>query len=237
MCKLSQKSRQARKGRYGARLQTGVTLMEAMISLALGLVVTTAMVTLMGNTMGSATRIIEMSQLTDELRTAMSMMSRDVRRANYNTNAIYCYANVDCGVDGSASQYDDITITGGSCFVFGLDRDWNGDATDDGPGGFRRATTGDVGVIEMWTGDGAPNCGSVGGDWLPVTDPDFVDITEFGVDDAGSFENAIAQPGGGTLTQRTRQINLQIEGRLILDNGITRRIEDTINIRNNFFNL
>ena len=88
----------------GARRQAGVTLMEAMISLALSLLVTTAMVTLMGNSMGSATRIIEMSQLTDELRNAMSMMSRDIRRANYNSNSIYCYANSDCGIDGSASQ-------------------------------------------------------------------------------------------------------------------------------------
>jgi type II secretory pathway pseudopilin PulG len=82
MCKLSHKSGPARRGHYGARRQAGATLLEAMISLALSLVVTTAMVTLMGNSMGSATRIIEMSQLTDELRNAMSMMSRDVRRAS-----------------------------------------------------------------------------------------------------------------------------------------------------------
>ncbi len=68
-----------------------------MIALALSLIVTSSMVVLMGNSMGSATRIIEMSQLTDELRNSMSMMSRDVRRANYNVNAIYCFANSECG--------------------------------------------------------------------------------------------------------------------------------------------
>jgi Tfp pilus assembly protein PilW len=239
MCKLSQKSRQARYGRYGARRQAGATLLEAMISLALGLVVTTAMVTLMGNSMGSATRIIEMSQLTDELRNAMSMMSRDVRRANYNTNSIYCYANSDCGISGGpAEQYADISITGAannSCFVFGLDRDWDGNSANDGPGAFRRATTGGVCVIEMWVGNGAPNCGTNNADWVQVTDPGFVDITIFNVDDSASFDQTITEKGGTTLTQRTRQVQMQIEGRLILDNSITRRVEDTIKVRNDFF--
>lgn len=223
----------------GARRQTGVTLMEAMVSLALSLVVTTAMVTLMGNSMGSATRIIQMSQLTDELRNAMSMMSRDVRRANYNANSIYCYANSDCGTDGSASQYADVTIVNNSCFVFGLDRSWDGDASDDDPGAFRRVTSSNVGLIEMWVGSGAPNCGAAAGsaDWLPVTDPDFVDVTLFNVDDSNSFEESYTQESGVPLTQRTRQIQVQVAGRLILDNSITRRIEDTIKVRNDFFSL
>lgn len=241
MYTLSHKSRPARSGRYGAQRQAGATLLEAMISLALGLVVTTAMVTLMGNSMGSATRIIEMSQLTDELRNAMSMMSRDVRRANYNTNSIYCYANSDCGISGGpAEQFADVTISGAannSCFVFGLDRDWDGNSANDGPGAFRRATTGGVGVIEMWVGDGAPNCGAAAGsgDWLAVTDSGFVDITVFNVDDSASFGQTLTQQGGTTLTQRTRQVQMQVEGRLILDNSITRRVEDTIKVRNDFF--
>ena len=47
----------------------------------------------MANSLGTATRVIHMSQLTDELRNAMSMMTRDVRRANYSANGIFCYGN------------------------------------------------------------------------------------------------------------------------------------------------
>ena len=236
MCKLNHNLRKGNKGGYGARHQAGASLMETMISLALSLVVTTAMVTLMGNSMGSATRITQMSQLTDELRNAMSMMSRDVRRANFNTNSIYCYANSDCGVSGGpAEQYNDIAITGNTCFVFGLDRNWDGNSANDGPGAFRRTTSGGVGLIEMWTGTGAPNCGTAGGDWLPITDPDFVDITAFNVDDAASFSQDF-ETEIGTLTQRTRRVQMQIDGRLILDNTITRAIEDTVTVRNDFFN-
>ncbi|RPH94712.1 MAG: hypothetical protein EHM68_13675 [Lysobacterales bacterium] len=225
---------------FGARRQAGATLIEAMISLALSLVVTTAMVTLMGNSMGSATRIIEMSQLTDELRNAMSMMSRDVRRANYSSNSIYCYANSDCGiVGGPVEQYADIDPTDGSCFVFGLDRNWDG-LTNDGSGAFRRVDSGGVGVIEMWVGDGAPNCGADNDDWLPVTDPDFVNITFFDVsddpDETNSFEEEFVDEGG-TITQSIHEVWLRIEGELILDPSITRRIEDRIRIRNDFISF
>ncbi len=222
------------------RKQAGITLIETMIALALSLIVTTSMVTLMGNSMGSATRIIKMSQLTDELRNAMSMMSRDVRRANYNANNIYCYANSDCGIDNSATQASDVLITtnvnGDNCFVFGLDRDYDGNANNDGGGGFRRVTdaTSGVGRIEMWVGTSVPTCGSNSTDWIAVTDPDFVDVTAFRLDDSASFNNVL-NPTSGTITQRTRYVEMEINGQLILDNTISRTILDKVNVRNNYF--
>lgn len=225
-------------GAARVRNQAGVTLIEVMIGLALSLIVLAAMVSLMSNSLSTATRIIQMSQLTDQLRNAMSMMSRDIRRANFTANSIYCYANSDCGIDGSATQSADIVIAGGNeCFIFGLDRNWDGDASNDDAGAFRRVISGGVGVIEMWVGDSnsTPNCTTADDDWVAVTDPDFVDITTFIIDDSGSFQQSLATEGGGTLTQRTRQIQLQIGGRLTLDNTISRQIEDTVSVRNDIF--
>ena len=91
----------------------GFTLIEAMISLALSLLVTSAMVALMANSLGTSTRVIHMSQLTDEMRNAMSMMTRDVRRANYSANSIFCYGYSKCGfAGGGAEQTGDIQIAG-----------------------------------------------------------------------------------------------------------------------------
>ena len=218
------------------RYQAGVTLIETMISLALSVIVTASMVSLMGNSMGSATRIIQMSQLADELRNTMSMMSRDIRRANYSANSIYCYGNVDCGADGSATQYADIAIAGGNdCFIFGLDRNWDGDASNDDAGAFRRVTIGAVGLIEMWIGGSAPDCAATSTDWVAITDPDFVDITTFTINEGGSFQQTLATAGGGVVTQRKRQIQMQIGGQLIMDDRINRTIEDTIDVRNDIF--
>jgi type IV pilus assembly protein PilW len=219
------------KGR--ARFQAGFTLMETMISLALSLVVTSAMVALMANSLGSTSRIIQMTQLTDQLRNTMSMLTRDIRRANYSANAAYCYANADCGADGSANQFADVTFAGNTCFTFGLDRDWNGSAAEDDAGGFRRVTSGGVGVIEMWVGDNAPDCSANNdADWVAVTDPDFVNITVFSADDDDSFSASFTGEAGSTITQRTRQVQVQIEGNLVRDNRISRRIEDVIKLRN-----
>jgi len=217
-----------------AARQRGFSLMETMIALSLSMVVTSAMVMLMGNSMGAASRIIEMSQLTDELRNAMRMMSRDVRRANFSANSIYCYGNSDCGSDGSASQYADIAITDGDCFIYGLDRNWDGNAASDDAGGFRRVTANGVGVIEIWVGGAAPVCSGTSEDWLAVTDPNVVDVTSFNVDDGLSSSASVAGGSGSTLTKRTREIQMQLEGRLVIDHKITRRIEDRITVRNDF---
>lgn len=239
---------QSIKGDGGVRRQTGATLMEMMISLALSVVVTTSMVVLMGNSMGSATRIIQMSQLTDELRNTMSLLTRDVRRANYNPYALYCYANADCGVSDDTVRVNAIADlntsdnAGNTCVVFFLEReveDPDAALGDIEGGAFRHATSGPVGVIEMWTGDGAPPVDCTGNEWVEVTDPGIVDITEFTVlhadDETDSFTETIERSDGSTLlTMRLRQVRVQLEGRLILDNSITRRIEDIIQVRNNF---
>jgi len=222
----------ARFGWQGLRLQAGVTLIEALISLALSMIVTSTMVMLMANSLGTTSRIIQMSQLTGELRNAMVMITRDVRRANCSANATFCYANPDCGLDGSAGQFADIDVTDGSCFIFGLDRDFDGNAANDDAGAFRRVVTDGVGRIEMWVGDNAPNCTASHGDWLAVTDPDFVDVTTFAINDSTSYTGTVGGETGSTVTHRSRQIHVQVEGRLVLDNSISRRIEDISNVRN-----
>jgi len=227
--------------------QAGATLMEILIGMALSLIVTTSMVVLMSNSLGSATRIIQMSQLTDELRNTMSMLTRDVRRANYNPYSLYCYGNADCGVTDATTRtnvLNDVATStyagvANACVVFFLERQVEALDEELGAvegGGFRRGTSGGVGVIEMWTGDGAPPADCSGNEWVQVTDPGFVDITAFNIDDAtGSFTETITREDGSTLlTMRSRQVRVQLEGRLILDNDITRRIEDIIQVRNNF---
>lgn len=213
--------------------QSGVTLIELLIGLALSLIVTSSMVVLMGNSMGSATRIIQMTQLSDELRNAMSMMSRDVRRANYSAHAIYCYANPDCGTDGTTTVGEVIIV--GKCMTFDVDRsqdNFNGLA-DYEPGGFRLADDNGVGFLEMWVGDGNVAC--IGGndtDWLALTDPDIVDITTFNV--TPTEINTSIEDGGGTLNISSNAIELEIVGELRLDNTITRHLLDRIRVRNDF---
>jgi len=230
------------RGGISRRFNRGVTLLEALISLALGVIVTGAMVSLMGNSMGSATRIIEMSQLTDELRNTMHLITRDIRRSNYSPLSHLCYGNSDCGSDGTITSHGDISISSviqtDDCVTFNLDRAWDDDggSTNNNAGGFRRALSGGVGVIEMWIGDASPNCSAAsGGDWVPVTDPGFVEITQFTVDDDDSFSETVEEEGGSSFTQRVRQINITIAGELTMDSDINRTLIDEIRVRNDHF--
>ena len=68
--------------------QNGMSLMEILIAMSLSLVVTASMVALMSNSLGSTARIIKMTRLSDDMRIAMQMMSRDVRRTSYNANTM-----------------------------------------------------------------------------------------------------------------------------------------------------
>lgn len=222
----------------GKARQAGVTLMETMIALALSTVVTTAMVVLMGNSMGSATRIIDMTQLSDELRNVMSMMARDVRRANYSVNSIYCYGNPDCATDGSpVSQLIDVQISNDrTCFTYQLERDQDSD-TDTDAGGFSLVVENAAGYMKMWKGGGSPTCSDAddpnNADWVAVTDPNVFDITLFQVLDGASFTRTSAGVSG-TTTARQREIQLIIQGELQSDASVNRRIEDIIRVRNDY---
>ena len=169
------------------------------------------------------------------------MMSRDVRRSSYNANSMLCYANEDCGSDGAITLAADITLVDlnsdsvNDCFTFLLDRDHDGDSTEDNAGGFRRVTASGVGVIEMWTGDAGPDCTSAAGSagWVQITNPENMDIFNFSVDDDLSYSQVILDDGAGnTITQRVRKVRMDIQGRLVLDNTISRHMEDIISVRN-----
>jgi len=208
--------------------------------MSISLVVTASMVALMSNSLGTTSRIIKMTKLTDDMRTAMQMMSRDVRRSNYNVEAYKCYANEDCMTDGAVTAVGPITVSlGNDCFWYQMDRNWD-DYADTGEikaGGFRRVTASGVGVIEMWTGGAAPDCGSGAGadGWVQITNPENMDISQFFVEEDPdlSYTQLIKDDGmGSTLSQRVRKIRMNMLGRLVLDDSIERYVEDVITVRN-----
>ena len=221
--------------RMAAARQTGFSLMEVIISMGLSLFVTAAMVALMSNSMGNAARVINMTKLSDDLRSTMQLMTRDVRRSSYNANAIMCYGNDDCGTDGSVTLPADIVISDDAgCFTFLLDRNHDGNSITDAPGGFRRVVENNVGYIQMWTGTGAANCAADpdADGWQAVTDLTTMNITAFNVDNALSYDQEIFNDGVTTITQRVRKLRLAIRGELIIASGVNRRIEDVISVRN-----
>jgi type II secretory pathway component PulJ len=228
------------KIRFNRVRQAGFSLMEAVVAMSISLVVTAAMVALMANSLGTTARIVNMTKLSDDMRSTMQMLTRDVRRTSYNADAMLCYGNEDCNTDGSLTMAGDIAISAGEdCFTFQLDRQHDGDSTNDAAGGFRRQQSDGVpaiGWLEMWTGDAPPTLADCHADnvkWVPITNPDSMDITAFNVNDVDlSYSLPIFDDGVTIISQRVRKLRFQIDARLVNAGGITRHMEDVISVRN-----
>jgi prepilin-type N-terminal cleavage/methylation domain-containing protein len=211
--------------------QQGVTLIELMVALAISLVVSTALVMLMANVMGTGTQTIQMTRMTQEMRTAMQLMTRDLRRANYHVGALDCYGNIDCNLYPLKIKV--ITPEGGDCFRFWYDRQ-----TTAGPdaGAFQLFTRSGVSVVQMTTADNASvSCGNDWGVANDITDPSFMNVTAFTVSNADSYNEVISEDSD---TQTISKIRLTLTAALLnTPTGVpvSKTIEDLIMVRNPVF--
>ena len=76
--------------------QKGMTLIELLVAGIISLIAVSGMVLVMASTLGTSTQTIEISRLTHDMRTAMQIMTRELRRANYHPGWIACYGNTGC---------------------------------------------------------------------------------------------------------------------------------------------
>lgn len=207
-------------------LQSGVSLLELLIAMAISLVVSLAMIVLMANTLSTGTNTIKMTRLTAEMRAAMQIMTRDLRRANFFYDATKCYAATDCTVPDGVKG---IQLVDGSCFEYWYKRYPSiVGIVDPGISGAFRLDSVDP-VLQMKPdGDCSPD-----GDWVPITDPRVIKVTGFQLVDAGYSEDISKDH-----TQWVSKIRITMQASLIAPyRGIpaSRTIEDFIYVRNNVF--
>jgi type II secretory pathway pseudopilin PulG len=211
--------------------QFGFGLIEMLISTALSMLAVTVMVILMANTLGTGAETIQMSRLSQELRASLQLMSRDLRRANYHSGFLNCFANANCRSDLNITAYvNTIQINAaGNCFWYWLDRDSDADLSNDAVGGFRHATINGVGVLQMRiSGNSAANCDD-GTDWELITDPGIVDITSLIISNADSYTESLSATGD---VQVVEKIRLSINGRMASNPSVQKELQDLILVRN-----
>ena len=59
-----------------------MTLMEMLVAGMISLIALSAMVIVMANTLGTGSQTIQMARVSNEMRAAMQIMTRELRRAN-----------------------------------------------------------------------------------------------------------------------------------------------------------
>ncbi|MFW5450457.1 MAG: prepilin-type N-terminal cleavage/methylation domain-containing protein [Methylophagaceae bacterium] len=188
------------------RKQFGLTLIEMMIAMVLGLLVTGTIITIFVSNVKSSVENTKMIHLNQELRTVVGFMADELKRAGYSaapTNAEYI------------NDFDSPSTT---CVTYAYDVAGNGASVANSDRfGFKLNGN----TIE-WGQNRTAKDNCVSGTWTAITDPQTADITNFSID---------LSTAGSSVTMNTLVIAVTGEVSLNPDPA-SRTILETIRVRN-----
>ena len=164
--------RQGESSMKSSRRAMGLTLVELMVGILVGMILMTAVISVYVASLRSNSAVLTMAQLNHEVRSVAEIVANDIRRAGFDniTN------NRTLG--DLQNDYDRIVISNtGDCVRFGYNRDVAALESF----GFRRAVRSDgVGVVEMKFAADDTTCADWGSSKsAALTDERRVDITVF----------------------------------------------------------
>lgn len=165
--------RQVAAGMRSRRRVSGLTLVELMIGILVGLILMSAVISVYIASIRSNAAVLTMAQLNHEVRTVAEVVANDIRRAGFdNVTSARTLADLE-------NDYARIVISSdGGCVRFGYNRS----AAAEESFGFRWAsgTNGDTGVVEMKVAADDTTCETWDyGNSAALTDERRVNITEF----------------------------------------------------------
>ncbi len=164
--------------------QSGFTLTELMIAVALGMsVISSVLLGYLATYSGSISTLAN-SKLSQDMTTLMNVMIEDIRRAGYDATL------TSDPTDNPFSELDNTALAvfdgmvpakvgpqaSGDCVVYSYDRNENGAVEATELFGFRL----NVDVVEMRSGgdpDAAETCDEGSPEWNPLTDADFMTVS------------------------------------------------------------
>jgi len=150
----------------------GLTLVELMIGILVGMILVAAVISVYVASIRSNTAVLTMAQLNHEVRSVAEIVANDIRRAGFD------HVTRNRTMTDIQNDYDRITISNtGDCVRFGYNRS----AAAQQSFGFRWvAGTNDVGVVETKFAADDTTCDTWGSsNSAALTDERRVDITEF----------------------------------------------------------
>lgn len=228
---------------------SGFSLIELMVALAAGLVVSGAAVAFLMSSFKSNGEYVQSTRLTQELRNSLDLVSRDLRRAGYDDDALK-YLSTGA-ISPLAKMHLEDPATDDSCIIYAYDRD-GGEAgqIDLDQGEVRAVRRRDrtfngrtVGVIEYAesddTGGGLrPTCAGASpvytsyppacngaSLWCALSDPATLSITSFSITNDGTTL------GSGTEQMQIRSLDVSIQGQLAGSTEFTRGVSTRVRVR------
>ena len=222
------------KRRHYVRRQLGMSLVELMVGITIGLFVVAAATILMATQLTENRRLLTETQLQQDLRATADIITRELRRAGYSAIADTSVANVTAG-QPVPDPYLDLPVGNG---VQGSVA-YNYKRPDNAPGPFGYKL--DAGVIKT-------NLSAAG--WQELTDKNvlFVDLMTFvlntSTDPATAKPLVLAcakdcpppPPGQGPEwcwpTVAVRDLTITITGHSVSDPAVVRTVQSRVRLRN-----
>ncbi|WP_414828005.1 prepilin-type N-terminal cleavage/methylation domain-containing protein [Alteromonas sp. H39] len=200
--------------------QKGLTLIEVLLGMALGVAALTAVTSLVGYGIGVNANLIASSRVNEETSNVLSLMVRDIRRAGYSGDTLDMLSDPAANPSPFA---DSITISAlageaaNSCILFSYDANNNG-VLDGGANGENFGYRLRENTVEIR--QGVATCEENG--WLTLTDPDVVSIDALTFVMGQTIENGIP----------TTTITLNMQAELVTNDDVSRQFTTEILVRN-----
>lgn len=224
--------------------QLGLSIVELMVGVAVGLFIVGGAGKLFVDYVGSNKRLLLETRVNQDLRAAADLVARDVRRAGYWNNATTGVWSPGAG-SVVANPHSAVVPSSGTTSFVNYSYARNSDNTLDSNEytGFRLQPVNGINVLQMWVG-GAPGAEN----YQAITDPGTVNISTFDVtaaspalvNDLSSYCSclktftctmaSIAAAGAPTLT--IPRFTIVLTGRAVADPAIVRTVSETVRVRN-----
>lgn len=195
--------------------QKGLTLIELMIAMTLGIFVTGVIVTVFTTIVRSNVENMKMIRLNQELRGAMTFMVDEIKRTGYSADP------------AESAFMTAFYPVNSSCILYSYDNDGDGLRDSDEHFGFRLDTS--VDQIK-WASNATDSC-SFG---EPITDVNMAEITMLYFDLTGSINDHGSADIPPTSGVSVYDVTITLSGTIDLPHGPnpTRTLTETIRVRN-----
>lgn len=243
------------------RQRRGFTLVELMVALVAGLIVSSAVLAFFFSGMRSNGDYVQSTRLTQELRNSLSLVTRDLRRAGSDDASLDYVGNLNSSpftpMCLTASGAPTVCVTPGNtgdCILYGYDRTYpNGGTTatgtqgvvDVGNGevrGFRRRTATvngvTVGVLEYAQSSGStrPACNDATATYTsfpPACNGTWCPLSDPTRVNITAFTvtSNSSQIGVDPSALLSRAFDIRIVGQLVSDTSFTRDVQTSLKVR------
>lgn len=205
----------------GFNRQSGATLVELMVSVTIGLFLLSGLLAFVVNNLEGNARIVKATKLNSSMRTLMTFMADDIRRAGTWNNAIVRIGSFD------VNPFEAVTPLGiNPCILYRYDRDLDGALGTTAANDERYGFILDNGTVKMRGGSGTYTC-TASAEWVAVTDPKDIRIT------ALTFYVAQNNP---PITLRhsvqARDVHITLSGQLTSDPTVQQTLSQMVRIPN-----